>query len=78
MYDVLEGQKEDGPQLSEREVECTLQSIGVDTSAMGLRGGGEEESEAKDGKMPWDPDSESDDAWEGLSASALRRRGGAA
>lgn len=33
LYDVLEGQKQDGREMTEQEMEVTLQSIGIDTGA---------------------------------------------
>ncbi|KAH0560052.1 hypothetical protein GP486_003431 [Trichoglossum hirsutum] len=41
LYDVLEGQKADGHEITEEEVEVTLNSIGIDPVVLGLRGGGE-------------------------------------
>lgn len=82
LYDVLEGQKEDGHEISEREVEVTLQSIGIDTE--GLRLGDEnEEKKGKTERMPWDLESESEEeGWEGIQTTremaGQRRRGSAA
>jgi hypothetical protein len=33
LYDVLEGQKQNGHEMTEQEMEVTLQSIGIDTAA---------------------------------------------
>ncbi|OBT83036.1 hypothetical protein VE02_09218 [Pseudogymnoascus sp. 03VT05] len=61
LYDVLEGQKETGQELSEKEVEVTLMDIGIDVDAL------------KKDKSAQDPqgedsgeDSELDLPWEGI------------
>jgi hypothetical protein len=38
LYDVLEGQKADGHEITEEEVEVTLHSIGINPVELGLRG----------------------------------------
>ncbi|KAI9766634.1 MAG: hypothetical protein M1840_006445 [Geoglossum simile] len=40
LYDVLEGQKADGHEITEEEVEVTLNAIGIDPIELRLRGGG--------------------------------------
>ena len=68
LYDVLEGQKEDGHEFSEREIEVTLQSIGIETEGLGLRGGNGEKGKKE--RMPWDLESESEEeAWEGIETT---------
>jgi len=64
LYDVLEGQKQSGQELSEEEVEITLQTIGVDVDALkeNITRGGDNHSE--DGESG--DDSELDLPWEGI------------
>lgn len=62
LYDVVEGQKQDGHELTEEEVEVTLQSIGVDAPTSGHshfankhgRRGSRGESETDDDELPWE------------------------
>ncbi|KAG7002193.1 hypothetical protein G7Y79_00028g062140 [Physcia stellaris] len=76
LYDVLEGQKQDGHQITEQEVEVTLQSIGVDVADLGLRGGDIDNSLTNKPaeRHPWDLDSndgsEEDLPWEGIESTA--------
>lgn len=75
LYDVLEGQKADGQEISQEEVEVTLQSIGIDISAIGLRGGHEAVSQDSVPKMSYreaEVSDESDDnlPWEGVESTA--------
>ena len=77
LYDVLEGQKQDGHEMTEKEVEVTLQSIGVEGAGLGLRGG-----ELNDDVLqresaerhPWDLESnegsEDELPWEGIESTA--------
>ena len=46
LYDVLEGQKADGHEITEEEVEVTLNAIGIDPVELRLRGGGVGRAEA--------------------------------
>ena len=76
LYDVLEGQKAAGQEITEDEFEMTIQSIGIDLEGMGLRGGElpEDESNTKERKRgPWDLDtsdeSEGDLPWEGIETT---------
>jgi Centrosome microtubule-binding domain of Cep57 len=64
LYDVLEGQKQSGQQLSEEDVEITLQSIGVDVDALkqNKTQDGDDHSESGDSG----DDSELDLPWEGI------------
>ncbi|MCJ1393956.1 hypothetical protein MMC18_006833 [Xylographa bjoerkii] len=80
LYDVLEGQKADGHEISEEEIEITLQSIGIDLGKLGLRGGDlpEENSNTKERHL-WElessSESEGDMPWEGIETTAdLTRR----
>ena len=77
LYDVLEGQKQDGHEISE-EVEITLQSVGIDTAGLHLRGGGadeeqEIEKENSSERQPWDLDSDGESGdnlpWEGIETT---------
>ena len=82
LYDVLEGQKQDGHEMSEQEVEVTIQSLGIDAAGLGLRGGGSDDEEEVDSvnsksgfteKGPWDLDvedeSDNDLPWEGIETT---------
>ena len=77
LYDVLEGQKQDGHEMTEKEVEVTLQSIGVDEAHLGLRGGelGDDVLQRKSAERhPWDLESnegsEDELPWEGIESTA--------
>lgn len=84
LYDVLEGQKADGHEISEEEVEVTLQSIGIDVAEVGLRGGEISDKDAEDAKVArrhaWDvesaDDSEEELPWEGIEATEETSKGG--
>ncbi|MCJ1431845.1 hypothetical protein MMC27_001200 [Xylographa pallens] len=81
LYDVLEGQKADGHEISEEEVEITLQSIGIDLGGLGLRGGDLSESSNRKEKHIWDnessDESEGDMPWEGIETTVdLTKRSG--
>lgn len=77
LYDVLEGQKQDGHEISEEEVENTLQSIGINAAGLHLRGGGpDEQQHEKDRpseRQPWDLDSDGESVddlpWEGIETT---------
>ncbi len=77
LYDVLEGQKEDGGiDLDDKEVEETLQSVGIDLVELGLRGG---EAPAREQKprpaqrQHWDLESNENSTqnlpWEGIEST---------
>lgn len=76
LYDVLEGQKQDAHEISEEEVEITLQSAGIDIGVLHLRGGGENEQDGEKIKEtlaerhPWDLESDEESGedlpWEGI------------
>jgi hypothetical protein len=59
LYDVLEGQKESGQELTEKDVEITLQSIGVDVDTKKTQ----HDDDSEDGDSD---DSELDLPWEGI------------
>lgn len=77
LYDVLEGQKEDGNiDLEDKEVEETLQSVGIDLVELGLRGGETQAPEQKSQtaqRQPWDLDSNENSTqnlpWEGIEST---------
>ena len=79
LYDVLEGQKRDGHELNDHEVEITMQSVGIDAASLHLRGGGGGANEAEEpkGQMtdrhPWDLSSEDEGEdelpWEGIEST---------
>ena len=85
LYDVLEGQKQDGHEISEEEVEITLESVGISPACLHLRGGGvgekqEDERESPSERQPWDLDSDggSDDdlPWEGIETTVETAKSG--
>ena len=85
LYDVLEGQKEDGHELSEEEVGITLQSIHMKAPELHLRGGHSNEREGPRhsvAKQPWDLDSEDDTTdelpWEGIESTVNTAKTGPA
>lgn len=64
LYDVLEGQKQSGQELSEEEVEITLQTIGVDVDALKENITRDGDNLSEDGESG--DDSELDLPWEGI------------
>lgn len=65
LYDVLEGQKQDGREMTEREMEQTLQSIGIDnagergdvtstTQKSTRKGTAVEDEDDDDDELPWE------------------------
>ena len=83
LYDVLEGQKQDGHELSDEEVEITLQSIGVKAPELHLRGGDRDEDEGKEKpteRHPWDLESDGESSeglpWEGIESTVETTRSG--
>ena len=82
LYDVLEGQKQDGHEISEEEVEITLQSVGIKpANDLHLRGGATDEGQQYDQdktsvRQPWDLDSDlesiDDVPWEGIETTGNR------
>ncbi|KAI9715463.1 MAG: hypothetical protein M1812_005939 [Candelaria pacifica] len=82
LYDVLEGQKADGHELGDRELELTLNSIGVDLGKLG-RDGGHDVLKASRGSEAADSDSvgsdesdEEDLPWEGIENTAETSKSG--
>ena len=74
LYDVLEGQKADGHEISEEEIEITLQSVGINLAGLGLRGGDlPEENGEETQKAPWEvednDESDSNLPWEGIETT---------
>lgn len=63
LYDVLEGQKESGQELSEKEVEVTLMDIGIDVDAMK---NDKPQEEAKNEQEDSGEDTDLDLPWEGI------------
>ena len=87
LYDVLEGQKQDGHEISEEEIEITLQSVGINPAGLHLRGGGADEKQhhEKDKpsvRQPWDLDSNGDSGddlpWEGIETTVETTKSGIA
>ena len=85
LYDVLEGQKEDGHEMSEEEVAITLQSIHMKAPELQLRGGhsdGREGPKRSVERQPWDLDSEDDATdelpWEGIESTVNTAKTGPA
>lgn len=64
LYDVLEGQKQSGQELSEEDVEITLQSIGVDVHALKQNKTYRRDNQSEDSDSG--DDSELDLPWEGI------------
>ena len=85
LYDVLEGQKQDGHEIGDEEVELTLQSIGIKAPELHLRGGGsDDEDNHENGKAtqhhPWDLESAGDSSedlpWEGIESTVETTKSG--
>lgn len=81
LYDVLEGQKQSGQQMSEEDVEVTLLSIGVDpneftnTSKIGPNKTTQGQSNTYRGVDTEEDDSELDLPWEGIDDTTGSIRG---
>ena len=77
LYDVLEGQKDDGTIDLTEHVEETLQSVGIDLVELGLRGGAapsaQEQNPEPPERQPWDLDSNENSTqdlpWEGIEST---------
>ncbi|KAL4804234.1 hypothetical protein BDV18DRAFT_166077 [Aspergillus unguis] len=68
LYDVLEGQKQRGQEMTEQEIEVTLQSIGIDANPkLGEVTGTTDKSSRKDGAEYDEEDSEL--PWEGIEST---------
>lgn len=76
LYDALEGQKQDDHEMTEQEVEVTLQSIGIDPAEMSIH---EEEANLEvprsKSRRPWDLDSNDEEElpWEGIESTGTGR-----
>jgi hypothetical protein len=72
LYDVLEGQKQCGQQMSEEEIEITLLSIGVDPEdfTKGSKKGGKQTTQHQNEDDDED-DSELDLPWEGIEETTV-------
>ncbi|CAL5873616.1 uncharacterized protein PFLUO_LOCUS7897 [Penicillium psychrofluorescens] len=71
LYDVLEGQKQSGHQMTEKEMEMTLESIGIDTTMSQVADvtGTTDKSTRHLGQLDLDDD-EDDLPWEGIESTA--------
>ncbi|KAI9931045.1 hypothetical protein MW887_010700 [Aspergillus wentii] len=74
LYDVLEGQKQDGHEMTEQEMEVTLQSIGIDVPAERTADvtGTTDKSSHKNVNVNTDYDVDDDDEdlpWEGIEST---------
>ncbi|GFF54113.1 hypothetical protein IFM62136_02499 [Aspergillus lentulus] len=70
LYDVLEGQKQNGHEMTEQEMEVTLQSIGIDTAAT-TRAADVTATTDKSSHINNDTDLEDDEElpWEGIEST---------
>ena len=84
LYDVLEGQKTVGHEMNKKEIEVTLQSIGVKLGDLNLRGG---DVPAEDGQrgasQAWEETSSSDESeeesmWKGIEETVETMKSGPA
>jgi hypothetical protein len=73
LYDVLEGQKQDGQEMTEKEIEVTLQSIGIDVQSTRLADmtRATDDSMRKDVRAQDDIEDDDDELpWEGIESTA--------
>lgn len=71
LYDVLEDQRHRGQEMTEQEIEVTLQSIGIDANPkMGDVTGTTDKSSRKDGTEYDVDDDDSELPWEGIESTA--------
>ncbi|KAJ5206881.1 hypothetical protein N7491_002486 [Penicillium cf. griseofulvum] len=69
LYDVLEGQKQDGREMTEHEMEATLESIGIDVGTFHAPDvTGTTDKSSRHGQI--DLDDEEDLPWEGIESTA--------
>ncbi|KAJ5373996.1 hypothetical protein N7517_006002 [Penicillium concentricum] len=69
LYDVLEGQKQDGREMTEHEMEATLESIGIDVGMSHAPDvTGTTDKSSRHGQI--DLDDEEDLPWEGIESTA--------
>lgn len=75
LYDVLEGQKQDGQEMTEQEVEVTLQSIGIDATETSVLLGSDTDDKTPQlngvGRRPWTYETSDDEElpWEGIEST---------
>jgi hypothetical protein len=67
LYDVVEGQKQDGHEMTEQEMEMTLESIGLDVSATHADVTATTDKSSRHGQI--DLDDEEDLPWEGIEST---------
>ena len=75
LYDVLEGQKQSGHEMTEQEVEVTLHSIMIEASETDIRDDGEMDDAPQPKptqRHPWDLESSDEEGlpWEGIESTA--------
>ncbi|KAL1964598.1 hypothetical protein VTN77DRAFT_6772 [Rasamsonia byssochlamydoides] len=73
LYDVLEGQKQDGHEMTEHEVEVTLQSIGIDINEgrpIDVTGATDDSSRKKAEAHDDTEDDDDELPWEGIESTA--------
>ncbi|OJJ44529.1 hypothetical protein ASPZODRAFT_686138 [Penicilliopsis zonata CBS 506.65] len=71
LYDVLEGQKQAGHEMTEQEMELTLQSVGIDVSAAKIADvtATTDKSSNKNLDTDYDEDEDEDLPWEGIEST---------
>ncbi|KAK1141571.1 hypothetical protein N8T08_008986 [Aspergillus melleus] len=71
LYDVLEGQKQNGQEMTEQEMEVTLQSIGIDTGAERTAEvtATTDKSAPKNVATEYDSDDDEELPWEGIEST---------
>ncbi|PYH87593.1 hypothetical protein BO71DRAFT_454589 [Aspergillus ellipticus CBS 707.79] len=69
LYDVLEGQKQDGREMTEQEMEVTLQSIGIDADLGRADVTGTTDKSARKGLVPEYDDDDDELPWEGFEST---------
>lgn len=71
LYDVLEGQKQNGQEMTEQEMEMTLQSIGIDTGAERAADATAttDKSAPKNVAAEYDSDDDDELPWEGIEST---------
>lgn len=84
LYDVLEGQKTNGHEMNDQEIEVTLQSIGVEIGNLNLRGGDVPvENGQTEARRAWEDTGSSDESeeesmWKGIEETAETMKSGRA
>ncbi|KAJ9290177.1 hypothetical protein DTO027B5_1422 [Paecilomyces variotii] len=76
LYDVLEGQKQNGQLMTEQELEVTLQSIGINVDQpapgadnTGLSNGSSKRNVGVENDDDYDPDEDDELPWEGIEST---------